>query len=171
MGKILGYSAKGAGLGAISAVGLFIIGFGLEFVNLGCAILTCDCDRDMMFEWSGMWGLFIFCLIGGAIVGACYGVYRRKEDEEAEIARQKAENSEEARRQRVAWASQAKQKALNLNNECSKNKTADKPLVSTTYKADIQMADIMAALTKITEMQGRVDALAEELSKEDNASL
>lgn len=49
--------------------GLFVVGFCIELFNMGCAILTCDCDKPMVFDWSGMWGLLFICTIGGAVVG------------------------------------------------------------------------------------------------------
>ena len=108
---------------------------------------------------------------GGAVVGFFYGIYKAKEESDAETAKRNAANSEEARKQRVKWAGEVKQKALNVNNTCSGNKTADKPLVSTTYKANTQMTEIMNELTRVAEKQGKVDSLAEELSKKGGASL
>lgn len=171
MGKTILNTLKGAAIGAGGAVCLFIVGFFIEILNLGCAILTCDCDKPMIFDWSGMWSLLLICVIGGAVVGFFYGIYKAKEESDAEAARKAAENSEEARKQRVKWAGEVKQKALNVNNTCSRNKTADKPLVSTTYKANAQMTEIMNELTKIAEKEGKVDSLAEELSKKGGASL
>ena len=171
MGKIMLNTLKGAVVGAIGAVFLFVAGFFIEVFNVGCAIVTCDCDKPMVFDWSGMWGLLFICVIGGAVVGFFYGIYKAKEESVAETAKRNAANSEEARKQRVKWAGEVKQKALNVNNTCSGNKTADKPLVSTTYKANTQMTEIMNELTRVAEKQGKVDSLAEELSKKGGASL
>lgn len=171
MGTILWCMIKGAMYGGLGAGGLFVAGFVIEFLNMGCAILTCDCDKPMVFDWSGMWSLLLICIIGGAVIGLCYGFYKAKEASDADAARLAAANSEEARKQRAKWASEVKQKALNVNNTCSKNKTSDKPLVSTTYKANTQMTEIMNELTKVAEKQGKVDSLAEELSKKGGASV
>lgn len=171
MGKILWWMIKGAAFGGIGAVGLFIAGFVLEIVNLGYAILTCDCDKPMFFDWSGMWSLLLICVIGGAVIGSFYGFYKAKEESDADAARIAAENSEEARKQRVKWASEVKQKALNVNDTCSRNKKSDKPLVSTTYKASAQMTEIINELTKVAEKQGKVNSLAEELSEKDGVSV
>ena len=171
MGKAIINAFKGAAIGIGSAICLFIVGFCIEVLNLGCAILTCDCVYLSVFFWSGMWGLLAICTIAGAIIGCVYGIYKAKQESDAEAARRKAESSEEARRQRVKWAGEVKQKALNVNNTCSGNKTADKPLVSTTYKATTQMTEIMSELTRVAEKRGKVDSLAEELSKKGGASL
>lgn len=72
MGKTILYTLKGAAIGAIGAVCLFVVGFCIELFNMGCAILTCDCDKPMVFDWSGMWGLLFICTIGGAVVGMVY---------------------------------------------------------------------------------------------------
>lgn len=171
MGKTVLYTLKGAALGAVGAAGLFVVGFFIEIFNLGCAILTCDCDKPMVFSWSGMWGLLFLCVIGGAVVGLFYGIYKTKEEKDAEFARKRAEYSEETHKQRVKWAGEIKQKIMNVNNICSVNKSADKPLVSTTYKAGTQMAEIMNELTKVAERQGKIDSLVEELSKKGGAAL
>lgn len=171
MGTILLYMIKGAALGGLGAVGLFFAGFLIEVANFGCAILTFDCDKPMVFNWSGMWSLLLICVVGGAVIGFFYGFYKAKEASDAEAARIAAVNSEEARKQRVKWAGEVKQKALNVNATCSNNKTANKPLVSTTYEANTQMTDIMNELTKIAEKQGKVDSLVEELSKKGGASV
>lgn len=78
MGKTILYTLKGAAIGAIGAVCLFVVGFCIELFNMGCAILTCDCDKPMVFDWSGMWGLLFICTIGGAVVGMVYGIYKAK---------------------------------------------------------------------------------------------
>lgn len=171
MGKTILYALKGAVFGAIGALCLFIAGFFIELFNVGCAILTCDCDKPMVFDWSGMWGLLLICVIGGAVVGFFYGIYKAKEESDAEAAKRNAEKSEEARKQREKWAGEVKQKALNVNNTCSENKIANKPLIFTIYKANSQMAEIINELTKVAEIQGKVDSLAEELSKKGGASL
>ena len=171
MRKIISNTLAGAIFGAIGAICLSIAGFFMELLNLGCAILTLDCDKPMIFNWSEIWWLLLICVIGGAVVGFFYGIYKAKEESDAETAKRNAANSEEARKQRVKWAGEVKQKALNVNNTCSGNKTADKPLVSTTYKANTQMTEIMNELTRVAEKQGKVDSLAEELSKKGGASL
>lgn len=171
MGTILLWMIKGVVFGGLGAVGLFIAGVVIEVTNVGCAILTCDCDKPMVFDWSGMWSLLLICIVGGAVIGLFYGFYKAKEANDAEAARIAAENFGEARKQRVKWASEVKQKARNVNTTCANNKTANKPLVSTTYKANTQMTDIMNELTKVAEKQGKVDSLAEELSKKGGASV
>lgn len=171
MGKILGDTLVGAVIGAIAAVCLFVIGGAIEVANFGCAILTCDCDKPTVFDWSGMWGLLIICIIGGAVIGLFYGIYKVKQENDAEVARRNAENSEEARKQRVKWANEIKQKALNLERNCTKNRTSVKAVISTNYKASNQMSDIMNELSKVAELQGKIDSISEELSKKGGDSL
>lgn len=170
MVKTIWNTLRGAACGAIGAMFLFAIGFCIEAFNLGCAILTCDCDKPMVFDWSGMWGLLLLCIIGGAVVGCFYGLYKAKEERDEEMAKRNAAMSEEERKQRVKWAGEIKQKALDANNICSEYKTADKPLVSSVYKANTQMTVIMNELTNVTEKQGKVDSLAEELNGKGGAS-
>lgn len=171
MGKVMVNTIKGAAIGFVGAIGIFIIGFCIELFNVGYAILSCDCDKQTIFDWSGMWGLLVICTIAGAIIGCVYGFYKAKQESDSKIAERKKEIDEEARKQRVRWAGEVKQSALNLNNTCSKNKMVDKPLVATTYKSSEQMTKIMYELTKISERQGEVDYFAKELSKREGASL
>lgn len=164
MGKLIMTTLKGAVIGAISAVCLFFIGFLIEMCNFAGALLSCDWDREAAFKWSGMWGLLLLFILGGAAIGLFYGIYKAKEESKGEAAKRDKANAEEARKQRVKWASDVKQKALNINNICSKNKSSDKPLVETTYKADAQMGDIISELTKVAELRGKIDFLAEDLA-------
>lgn len=159
----------GAGIGAGVALILYVLGFGVELLNVACQILTCNCDGgDAIPEmWSGgsFGHVLFFCAIAGAVVGLIYGFYKMKAAADEETARRNAENSEEARKQRVKWADEAKQNALNVNNTCERNKSADRPLVSTTYQSGSLMKEIINELTKAAELQGKVDSIADELSK------
>lgn len=171
MGRTAAYTFKGALIGAIGAVILFSIGFFIEVFNLGCAILTCDCDKSTVFDWSGMWGVLGLCIIAGAVIGLFYGIYKAKEEKNAQMAKINAANSEQARKQRIQWAGEIKQEALKANNKCYDIKKQTQPIVITTYKASEKMMEIMNELSKIAEMQGKVDLLGEELSKKGGSSL
>ena len=159
----------GAGIGAGVALILYVLGFGVELLNCACQILTCNCDGGDAIP--GMWSgdsfghVLLFCTIAGAVIGLIYGIYKMKAAADEEAARRNAENSEEARKQRVKWADEVKQKALNVNNTCERNKSSDKPLVSTSYESSSQMRDIMNELTKAAELQGKVDSIADEMTK------
>lgn len=159
----------GAGIGAGVTLILYALGFGVELLNCACQILTCNCDESDAIP--GMWNgdafghILLFCTIAGAVIGLIYGIYKMKVAADEETARRNAKNSEEARKQRVKWADEVKQKALNVNNICERNKASDKPLVSTTYQSSSQMKGIMNELTKVAELQGKVDSIADELKK------
>lgn len=165
----------GAIIGACVALVLYVIGFGVELINCACQIITCDCDGGDAIP--GMWSsssfvsVLLFCAIAGAIIGLVYGIYKMKVKADEEARRRVAVNSEEARKQRVNWASEIKEKSLNVANICAKNKRINKNLISTTYQASNQMTEIINELTRVTEKQGKVDSLAEELSKKGGASL
>ena len=165
MEKSIVYTIKGAAVGACGAFCLFVVRFLIEILNEGCAILTCDCDRKMVFDWSGMWNLLFICIIGGAVIGMIYGIYKAKEESNAEKARRAAENSEAARKQRIQWASEVKQKALNVSNTCEVNNENVSPLVSSAYKADAQMELILSEFANAAELMGKIDAMAEDVKK------
>ena len=109
--------------------------------------------------------LLFICTIGGAVVGMVYGIYKAKEEINAEKSRRDAENSEAARKQRIQWASEVKQKALNVSNTCEANCKNIPPLVSSAYKADAQMELVLSELAKTAELMGKVDAMAEDVQK------
>lgn len=165
MGKTILYTIKGAVIGAIGAGCLFLIGFFIELFNMGYAILTCDCDKPMIFDWSGMWGLLFICTIGGAVIGMVYGIYKAKEESNAEKARRDAENLEIARKQRIQWASEVKQKALKVSNTCEANSKNISPLVNSTYKADAQMEKILSELADAAELMGKIEAMVEDIQR------
>lgn len=105
------------------------------------------------------------------LIGGAYGTFQTLQDQNAAQKVAELEQSTSAKKQRATWANEVKQKALNVNNTCSKNKASYKPLVSTTYKSNAQMTEIINELTKIAEKQGKVNSLAEELSKKGGASV
>lgn len=116
----------------------------------------------------GKWELMLICVISGAVVGLFYGIHRDKEERNAENVRK---NMEEARQQRTKWLVELKQYAIRVNNIHFNNNLLSEPLVSTTYKANAQMNEIINELIKVSEKQGKVDSIVEELSKKGGASL
>lgn len=163
------YTLKGAAIGTIGAISLFFVGFFIEILNFGCAVLTCDCDKPMVFDWSGMWGILLICTCGGAIVGMIYGIYKEKEESNEADAKRNAEKSEEAQKQRIQWASEVKQTALNVSNTCEANSKNVTPLVNSTYKADAQMELILSEFANASELMGKVNAMAEEIQENGGA--
>lgn len=109
-------------------------------------------------------------LICGAI-GAVYGSFLTLQERNATRKAAEQEQSAWAKKQREKWAGEVKDTILYVNNVCYENKTKNAPLINTTYKANSQMTDIMSELIIVTEKQGKVNALAEELSKEGDISV
>lgn len=160
------------GLGA--SVLLIMLGFACDFISCACSVVTCDFDSSASMTSAVLDNFGVvckFCIICGAIVGLVYGLYKMKEEADQNSLILNAEQEAAARKQRQTWASEMKQKAMNVSNTCNQNKESDKLLVSTTYKASSQMTEIMNELTKAAEKQGKVDSLAEELSKKGDASV
>lgn len=166
MGKIILNTLKGAGCGALAAIGLVILGACAEIFNIGYAILSCDCDREMLFEWSKVWILVVICIAGGAIIGLFYGIFKAKQEDNIKRKKKNTENKEIELKQRTRYAEELKQEAKKAYEICSRNRTNDKRLNSIKYKTSEQMAEIMNELTKVTEQQGRMNAMAEELRKD-----
>lgn len=115
-------------------------------------------------------GVILNVIIGGFVIFLFIGfIIGIKEKEKAEANKQLEESSRKAHEQRVKWASEIKQRALNLNSTCGQNKSAYKALVATPYKASSQIENIISELAKVAELQGKIDSLAEELSKKGGA--
>jgi len=148
----------GAIIGAVASYVVFCVG------NI-CS--QCNCIVDM-FNCQGFEGgssftnLLWFCVIGGAIIGLIFGICLAKADRDEGI---NASNLEIERRQGIQRAGEIKKKAASINIACNENKLLNRPFVFATYIADSQMSDIMNELVNMAELQGKVDALAEELSK------
>lgn len=163
----------GAVAGAVLSLVLYLLGGIVELFNCACHIVSCNCEGGDAIPW--LWNgesfltVLLFCSIGGAIIGLVYGICKMKSASNAKKARIAAENSEEAKKQRVKWAKEAKQRAVNVYNTCERNESSDKPLVSTTYQSNQQMRNILIELTKAVELQGKVDSITDELSKKDGA--
>lgn len=138
---------------------------------LGCGDATCAGGCQRFTSDPIVQGCILYSTLIGAIVGGAYGFFQTLQDKNEALKTSELERIESAKKQRVAWASEVKQKALTVNNTCSRNKAMDKPLVSTTYKANDQMIEIMNELTQVVEKQGLVDSLAEELLKKGGTSV
>lgn len=159
----------GAGIGLVVAVLLYVFGGGLELLNCAYQILSCSFQSGTVIPemWSGdsFTHVCLFCVIGGTIIGLVYGIYKVKVAADEEAARKRAENSEEARQQRIKWANDVKQRALIVNRTCERNKASNESLVLTTYQASSEMKNITEELTKVAELKGKVDSIAEDLVK------
>lgn len=159
----------GAAIGAGVALALYVLGFGVELLNCACQIITCDCDGGdaipAMWEHGSFMSVLLFCTIAGAVIGLIYGIYKMKVASDEEARRRDAANSEKAKKQRIKWAGEVKQKALSVANTCEKNAKEYKPLLTPTYKADSQMDEIMKELANAAELKGKVDAMANDTKK------
>lgn len=169
MGTVIKNTLIGAVLGAVGAIVLYILGFGIELLNCACAIITCNCDSQDAIPgmWSGgaFVNVLIFCTIGGAVLGFVYGLIKMKAAKDADKAKLEAENSEAARNQRQKWASEVKQKALSVSNTCDSNAKNVGNLVQTSYKSESQMKEILNELASVSELKGKIDSMAEDVKK------
>lgn len=164
----------GAGIGGLVAGAVYVLGVSVELVNFACQIITCNCEGEAVIP--GMWkessfiSIFLFCIIAGAVIGLIYGIYKMKiaSDEAARL--RDAANSEEAKKQRIKWAEEVKQKALSVAKSCEKNAKSYKALISPNYKANSQMDTIMKELANAAELKGKVDAMANDIKMKGGAS-
>lgn len=142
------------------------IGFAVGFViGLGAEFLSCiSCGSCGVSDATP---LLVYFAIIGAVMGLIYGFYVMKADAREEAAKRKAQLDTEAKMQRIKLADEVTRKAIRVDETCAKNKMNNKPLVFTEYKASAQMTAIVHEMEKLSEKQGKVDALAEELTNRD----
>jgi len=159
----------GAAYGIGASICLILLGLACDFVSCAWSIITCDC-RGSSTDAAGsilrnFGGIFLVCLIGGAVIGLVYGLYKMKEESDEENARIRAEQSEEARKQRKHWASVIKQDALKIDNSCKA--IADilrDPIVVRNYKADVMVEKISSELVNVAEIEGKITALVDDVN-------
>lgn len=174
--KIAKYTALGVLVGlCIGLVLGFFVGWKI-FCDCTLDVLTCGSPTcaNVCREYASdpdVRGCILFFTLICALIGGAYGTVRTLQDNDAVRKAAELEQNAFAKKQQATWASDIKQKALNLSSTCSKNKSDDKPLVTATYEANVQMAEIMNELVKVTEKQGKVDSVAEELSRKGGASV
>lgn len=160
----------GVGIGLGAAIAIWLLSLVWSLLSCACNIASCNWNGSSADPMGGdaFLHVLLFCVIGGAVIGLIVGIVKTKAKYDEEAAKKNFANSEEARRQRERWAGEVKQKALTLNNTCNSNNNTSKTIVSTSFKASLQMRDIMNELTKAAEIQGKVDSLHNELTAGGN---
>ncbi len=164
MELILLWFVKGAGYGLLAAFGLTLTGFGLEFLNCTCSVLTNCSYPDLMFGWGGLPTFILMIVAGGAAIGLCYGIYLRAEQKEEEAKTIARQNAEAAQRQRVRWAGEVQQEALKTHNICTSNQKGAPKLEPVSHTAEKELDNIWKELSELTEVQGQIACIVAELN-------
>lgn len=166
--KIVGNVIKGLLCGFATAICLFVLGFGLELLNLAWMILTCDCNGGDLLPWLWSGDMFvkiaIFTTILGGIIGFVYGQNNMKEAARAEAERQNAEMLARLKAEREQLSITIKGEAQASLNYCNSNLPYGKPVVQGNYQSAEQMKNILNELTKVVELHGQVDSVATQLA-------
>ena len=128
----------GAALGALSALALYVLGFGLELLNCACQIVTFNCDGGdaIPFLWQdgSFWKVLIFCTVAGAVIGLIYDIVHAKAKADEEKAKKEAEQSEAAKQRRMKLAQKAKSSAQSkLEQVYTLQKQVEKYNITTRY--------------------------------------
>ena len=161
----------GAGAGIAVSVALMGAGFLAEVFNVGYAILTCDCDREVLFNWDKFGSLILICLIGGAVIGLIFGIFVERANKKNEADKKRDAVSEQAREQRREWANEIRRFAVNVHQTCSEQtKEAENP-VAADYQAEKKMEEMASELMNAAELQGKVRALEKELAEKGGSAL
>lgn len=161
----------GAGAGIALSVALVGVGLLAEFFNVGYAILTCDCDREFLFDWDKFGSVFLVCLIGGVVIGLIFGIFVERANKKNEANKKREAISEQEREQRREWANEIRHFALNVHQTCSEQNKATENPVSADYQAEKKMAEMVGELMNAAELQGKVRALEKELAEKGGSAL
>lgn len=157
----------GAGIGGVAAIALYLLGFVVEIFNLACMIVSCDCDRGdalpFMWDFTVFLKVMLFCAVSGAIIGLIYGACRYKERLEKDEFYASREHAESVRRQEIRWAEEYRKKAQVANTVCENNLNLYKFPVKADYLAEKKMTAIIDVLAEASELQGRMNTVADEV--------
>jgi len=168
--KLLKCTGYGAAIGAGLCVLLFIYDLFAEFWNC-----MCDCfgeRSELPIVNEGITFLFVFLISFaiGVVIGIISAFSARNNRLFEEERKRNEQESTEARNQRIKWASEVKQKSLDVANVCEKNYKDIKIMIAPQYKADAQMKSISTELANIFELQGKIDAMAEDIKAKGGTS-
>ena len=122
----------------------------------------------IIFQVSIIW--FSIVCIGGALIGFYIGNYRfnaKINDEKAQLL---AEESSEARGQRVRWAKRLRQMASEVDKTCSENASNHRILPEfQLYQSNAQMERILNEWRDMAILTGEVNAIANQMNQGGNA--
>lgn len=142
-----------------------------DWINafFGCGDATCDSGCQKFTSNPTVRNCILYSTLIGALIGGAYGVTKTLEDRTAAQKAAELEQNELDKKQRIKWADDVKQNALNVDRICARNRMSDRFLVSTKYEADEQMAEIISELTKVGEKLEKINILAEEIIEKGSA--
>ena len=67
-------------------------------------------------------------------------------------------------KQQKQWAREVKKRAYAIKNTCDKNAGEYRAIISVEYKSAETMSEIIKEMTKLTELQGDVNAIADSIT-------
>ena len=119
VGKFIKWLFLGAIIGGCVAIGLYILGFGIELLNCACAIVTCDCESSDAIPamWSGAAFVSVlkYCTIAGTAVGGIYGIVTGIQDKKARRNAQLQLNHEDVTKELDSLTTSCDKVASQLN--------------------------------------------------------
>lgn len=150
----------------------FFVGFtsimecGCDWVEafLGCGDATCAGGTQKFTSNPAVLNCLLYATLIGAAVGLAYGIVKTIQENNSNLAAQRARNSEEAKAQRIQWKNEIQKAALKADESCKHNLDSFGPLVVARYEATDEMDKIMTELSKVAELQGKVATMADELA-------
>ena len=161
--KVLKYSGYGAAGGAVLCALLFVYSLGAEIWNCMCDCFGDSSTAPVADEGSTYFFVFIICLGIGLMVGLFAAYCDRSERVSEEEQKRKEKESQEAKRQRIAWASEVQKKAHEVMKICNKNYNGLGPIIDAEYMADSQMITIADELANMSELNGKINSMAQDI--------
>ena len=172
MGKIIYGFVKGLLIGLVIGIILSIF-VGFE-ATLNCvgewigAFFGCGSCYDgcSYYLWDkDVQNCIMYCSIISALVSGVYSTYVAFQDMVINKKRIADLEIENAKKQRIQWANEAKQLALKVSCDCKSNESGFNSLISTEYQSEKMIELISMELTNVSELQGKIEAMVKDIEK------
>ena len=159
----------GAGIGVGVSLLVYVLGFVVEMFNCACNCFSCNSEYadvlPFLWEEGRFISIFIFCVIAGAIIGLIVGLFKYKIDYDEKAKKQREAEETQDYNQRRKTAVTVKNYASQTASFCQENLEYKKPAIIPIYEADTQMTRILGELASASALQGKLDAIAEDMDK------
>lgn len=100
-----------------------------------------------------------------SVLVVCFIIYKLYLKEKIRSTENRLRASNDSKAQ--IWASQISDEATNVSNICLKNAESYKSPIYSSYKSNEKMDDIIKTLANMSEIKGKIDAIANDIKSKD----
>ena len=100
-----------------------------------------------------------------SIFVVCFILYKLYQKEKIRSAQNRLRASNDSKTQ--IWASQINDEAANVSSKCLKNAESYRSPIYLSYKSNEQMDEIIKMLANMSEIKGKIDAIADDIKSKD----